>query len=422
MSDLYINDRLPIETIDYSRIVSSVGTPVYVYSAQKIRNQYHLLRDVLSAAPGSRVSIRYAVKANPNLEILRLIQQMGSGAEIVSGGELTRALAAGFLPEQIVFSGVGKSDQEIIAALAAGVDQISVESLEELHLIQSIAQSRNLTAPICLRINPNIDGGTHEKITTGLGDNKFGIPLPQLNDAIHMIKTSSHSRFLGLSVHLGSQINTIAPYTAAFKLLGDLARTFLSKGLPVKRLDLGGGFCVPQRPTEPPFDMSAFAQSLRKELGSLDCDFIIEPGRFLVAEAGYLLTKILYIKKTLDKTFVIIDAGMNDLIRPALYGATHPIISCEQSLDTDQQIVDVVGPVCESSDIFAKGISLSKTLKSGDIVAITHVGAYGASLSSAYNSRPLIPEVLVEGDKFYLIRDRITVEHLLKFEHRKLLS
>lgn len=402
---------------NYLKIVEKTQTPVYVYDSAIIVAQHQKLERMVSKIK-KNIKIRYAIKANSNKSILKLLHQQGSGAEVVSNGELVKALKSGIPARQIVFSGVGKTKEEIIFAIQSEIEQLSVESLEELSVIDAVSADLQKPVSIVLRINPNIEANTHKKITTGTDKNKFGVPLDQLAQAITIITDSSYLDFLGISVHIGSQIQDINAYRQVFRQLNDLVSSLLERGYIVKRLDLGGGFYVPYTTTRSPqFDLEAYAIAFEEELGHLDCEFVIEPGRYLVAEAGLLLTKVLYVKQTTHRTFVIVDAGMNDMMRSALYDTEHPIIVCSHKESNDEQmLVDVVGPVCESSDCFASRIYVPKSLKSGDILAISHVGAYGASLSCTYNSRPLIPEVMIDKDILYLIKESITPEHLSSFE------
>jgi len=400
----------------YLEITQKIQTPVYVYDANIIAHQYENLEKLIRSLK-KNIHIRYAIKANSNQAILKLLHQKGCGLEVVSGGELVRALKAGIPSNKIIFSGVGKSEQEIALAIQHQIEQLSIESLEELQAVKKIASTLQKPISLCLRLNPNIEADTHKKITTGTDKNKFGIPLDQLMEAMTLAHSSSYLKFLGVSVHIGSQIQDINAYAQVFKQLKNLVKSLTKQGYSIKRLDLGGGFYVPYNLNGvPQFDLNAYGQAFREELGDLDCEFIIEPGRYLVAESGLLLTKVLYIKHTTAKTFVIVDAGMNDMMRTALYDIEHPLVLCSALNNQDCMVVDVVGPVCESSDSFATQILLPKQLKADDILAITHTGAYGASLSSTYNSRPLIPEVMIDKDGVFLIRESITPEILSSFE------
>lgn len=400
----------------YLEITQKLQTPVYVYDANVIAHQYNNLEKLVNSLK-KNIHIRYAIKANSNQAILKLLHQKGCGVEVVSSGELLRVLKAEIPPSKIIFSGVGKTTQEITLAIQNEIEQLSIESLEELQEVKKIASTLQKSISLGLRLNPNIEAKTHKKITTGTDKNKFGIPLDQLMKAVTLAHSSPYLKFLGLSVHIGSQIQDINAYNKVFKQLKALVQLLIKEGFPIKRLDLGGGFYVPYNLIgTPQFDLDAYGKTFQEELGDLNCEFVIEPGRYLVAESGVLLTKVLYIKHTSARTFVIVDAGMNDMMRTALYDAEHPIVLCAAPNDQDCMLVDVVGPVCESSDSFATQIQLPKQLKAGDILATTHTGAYGASLSSAYNSRPLIPEVMIDNDGVFLIRESITPEILSSFE------
>lgn len=408
---MVLEDFFNIDSFRLAKVIQSIETPVYVYNAHAVINNLNFLTATLSSLIKQKLLIRYAVKANSNNSILKLVAQHGAGVEVVSGGELRRALRASIPTNRIVFSGVGKTREELEFATNEQIEQISVESIEELTLLASLSKKANL----CLRLCPNITALTHDKITTGRSCDKFGIALDQLPDAYSVLKANPQLNFLGFSVHIGSQIQSTEPFRETFKILAKLLRD-MPGGLEVKRLDLGGGFFVPYHDHEKPFDWKAYAEAILEELGDFQGELVIEPGRFLVANAGVLLTKILYIKKTSEKTFIIVDAGMNDMMRTALYGVQHAIVPVNPSQDSQTQRVDVVGPVCESSDYFAKDIDLPLDLKQGDYLAVTCTGAYGASLSSTYNSRPLIAEVLIDNKRPYLIREAISADYLSTFE------
>ena len=407
----YFSQSEFVKTFQCHSIAKKVSTPLYIYNADIILKSLEVLKKNLAAQIPQNLLIRYAVKANTNHAILGLLAKQGIGAEVVSGGELWRALKAGIPSEKIVFSGVGKTLSEIETALDHNIEQLSIESIEELHFLANLSRPANIS----LRISPDIDAMTHNKITTGRWSDKFGMPLDQLPSAFAILQNNPFLQFLGFSVHLGSQISDVNTYRQAFRLLNAL-RSNVPGGLTVKRLDLGGGFFVPYHSDQSPFDWHTYANVIKSEFNSFPGDIVIEPGRFLVAQAGILLTKILYIKKTKKKTFVVVDAGMNDMMRTALYDMSHPIISCEDMNTDKTQTVDVVGPVCETSDTFAKDIILPASLKQGDLLAITHTGAYGASLSSLYNSRPFIGEVLIENQKPYLVRQAVLAHHMSAFD------
>ncbi len=390
---------------------TEVETPFYFYHASSIEDQVRALCTTLKTHVRLPFHIRYAVKANPNVHIIRILKRMNCGVEVVSYGEYIRAVTAGLKPSDIVVSGVGKTEAELLNAVCEGVDQISVESVEELALIASFQKA----CRISLRLNPNINAETHEKITTATENNKFGILENQLPQCFEIIKENPQLNFLGFSIHLGSQIWMTHPYETAFQKLRSLVIYWNECGFKSTRLDLGGGFAVDYTQQNKKFPLEEYAKIISKTLDDLGCEYIIEPGRFLVAEAGQLITKVLYVKKTPHKTFVIVDAAMNDMMRWALYGAQHPITTLgEKTLE--HMTVDVVGPVCESTDCFGKNIQVPANLQRGHMLSIGVTGAYGASLSSTYNSRPLIGEYLEDGGRIYCIRPPILPPVFLTFE------
>jgi diaminopimelate decarboxylase len=407
-------DSSLIDSFHYKKISQNVLTPFYVYQGDEIFKKVNFLKSDFSVKILQKLLIRYAVKANTNQSILRLVTKGGCGVEVVSGGELWRCLQADINPNQIIFSGVGKTLEELHLAIDNNIEQISIESLEELKVLASLSKPAN----ICIRICPDVAANTHDKITTGRLGDKFGVPLTQMLEVLEVIKDNPHLNFLGFAIHIGSQISEVSFYRQTFKILANLLKDW-PKSFKVKRLDLGGGFFSPYYSGQEVFDWENYAQAITEELNEFKGEIVIEPGRFLVAEAGVLFTKILYIKKTPFKTFIVVDAGMNDMMRTALYGAQHQILSCKKPLDMRVQTVDVVGPVCESSDYFGKNIQLPIDLTVGDDLVITCTGAYGASLSSMYNSRSLIPEILIEKGYPYIIREAVSVQHLVKFETYK---
>ena len=408
----YKNGNLNVESVDVSRIVSEVGTPFYCYSYNKIVDQYRGLAEALSS---SKVSIYFAVKANSNLSIIKTLAKEGAGADVVSLGEFKRCLMAGVDPKKIVFSGVGKTTEEIAEALDKDIFQINVESEAELININAIAKSLGKVAMIGLRVNPDVDAKTHEKITTGKKENKFGIDL---KDApIFFSKASKLSNVLmkSLAVHIGSQLLELSPYKAAYKKIAEMARYLRSTGHEISHLDLGGGLGIPYS-DENLADLYAYNQIISETVGNLDCKLSIEPGRYLVGEAGILITRVIYIKQGDQKKFVIVDGAMNDLIRPTLYDGFHAIVPVtEKNLSFQKSLCDVVGPICESGDYFAKDRMLPE-VSQNELLAITCSGAYGAVMASNYNSRPLIPEVLVSNDVFSVIRERQTFEKIMQDE------
>ena len=408
----YKNGNLNVESVDVSRIVSEVGTPFYCYSYNKILDQYRGLAEALSS---SKVSIYFAVKANSNLSIIKTLAKEGAGADVVSLGEFKKCLMAGVDPKKIVFSGVGKTTEEIAEALNKDIFQINVESEAELININAIAKSLGKVAIIGLRVNPDVDAKTHEKITTGKKENKFGIDLKDAPIFFSKASTLSNVSMKSLAVHIGSQILELSPYKAAYKKIAEMTRHLRSTGHKISHLDLGGGLGIPYS-DESLADLYAYNQIISETVGNLDCKLSIEPGRYLVGEAGILITRVIYIKQGEQKKFVIVDGAMNDLIRPTLYDGFHAIVPVtEKNLSSQKSLCDVVGPICESGDYFAKDRMLPE-ISQNELLAITCSGAYGAVMASNYNSRPLIPEVLVSNDVFSVIRERQTFEKIMQDE------
>ena len=397
------------EDVDLTRLADEVGTPTYVYSSATLVRHYRVFAD---AFPASTL-IAYSVKANGNLAVLKTLAKQGAGADVVSGGELTKALAAGIPPERIVFSGVGKTAHEMIMALHAGIHQFNVESEPELLVLDAVARELGLCAPIAMRINPDVDAKTHAKITTGTAEAKFGVPWNRAREIYAKARELSGIKIVGVDLHIGSQITDLEPFEAAFARAVELIRTLRADGHEITRADFGGGLGVPYRLGEdPPPNPAAYGAIVKKLTDGLDVDLIFEPGRLIAANAGILLTRVLYVKKGETKTFLILDAGMNDLIRPAMYDAHHDIVAVTEPKGPLVRY-DVVGPVCESSDLFARDRELP-VLKSGDLVAIMTAGAYGAVMSSAYNARPPAPEVLVNGAAWSVVRPRMSYETLVE--------
>lgn len=394
----YKNGVLCAEDVALPEIAAAVGTPVYVYSASRIRANYRALKTALP-----EVNICYAVKANSNQAVLGVLGKMGAGADIVSGGELQRALKAGIPPEQIVFSGVGKGDAEIRTALQACIHQINVESIAEIGQINTIASQLGRKAPIVLRVNPDVTGDTHHKISTGGKGDKFGIDHEQLLEAAAVAKSYDHIQLTGLACHIGSQLFDLEAYRRAYGVIAQYVAELRAAGHVITRLDLGGGMGVPYK-GEVPFDTEGYGRMVTEVLGGLGCSLTIEPGRYIVADAGVLLSSVQLVKQGVAQNFVVIDAAMNDLVRPAMYDAWHGIRAVHQA--PEGMPVDVVGPVCESSDCFASDRSLPP-LQAGDLVVLETAGAYGAAMSSTYNTRALVPEVLVEGSRYAVVRPRI---------------
>jgi diaminopimelate decarboxylase len=408
----YRGGELHAEDIAIGQIAAAVGTPFYVYSATAFTAHY---RRFAAAFAADRPLICYAVKANSNLAVLRLFANLGAGADVVSEGELRRALAAGMPPERIVFSGVGKTEPEMAAALSAGIHQINVESIAELRLLSAVAQKSGRTAPVALRVNPDVDALTHEKIATGKKENKFGIDCEDAVAAYRLARSLPGIAPVGLAVHIGSQLVELDPYRLAFARVADLVRAMRSAGLAVDRVDLGGGLGVRYRDERPP-EIEDYAGLARSTFAGLEVSLEFEPGRVLAAAAGLLVACVLYVKEGKTRRFVIVDAAMNDLIRPTLYDAWHDIIALAQpSPGAGMSPADVVGPVCETGDTFAVNRDLPP-LSAGDLIAFTEAGAYGAVMSSTYNSRLLVPEVMVSGERFAVIRPRLDYDALLSLD------
>ncbi len=408
---MHARDGLLLEGVPLGRIADQIGTPAWVYSAGTMRAR---LAELTAAFAGMDAQIHYAVKANDHLAVLRVFALGGAGADVVSEGELRRARRAGVAPDHIVFSGVGKTAPEIRAALAEDIAQINVESVAELETISAIAAGMGRVARVALRINPDVDAGTHAKITTGKAENKFGIPYDDAAALYARAATLPGVEPVGLALHLGSQIMSMAPYRAAFGRAAELIRGLRALGLPVRRMDCGGGLGIGYR-DEPPASPAAFAGAVRGVFGNMDLSLMIEPGRWLVGPAGVLLASVVLVKG--NGRFVVLDAAMNDLVRPAMYDAWHGIVPLSPIAATQSMpaafagSVDFVGPVCESGDTFARRRAFPE-VGAGDRVAILDAGAYGAVMSSTYNARPLAPIALIDGDDWAVIRDRQTVDEL----------
>jgi diaminopimelate decarboxylase len=399
----YIDGVLNAEQVELSVLAEKVGTPFYCYSSATLKRHFSVFAD--SFPRGSLIA--YSVKANGNLGVLKTLGRLGAGADVVSGGELKKALKAGIPGSKIVFSGVGKTRAEMKLALEAGIHQFNVESEPELEALSEVAQTLGKTAPITIRVNPDVDAKTHAKITTGTSETKFGIPWRQARAAYALAAKLKGIAVVGIDVHIGSQIVELEPFEAAFRKVVELAGVLRADGHAISRLDLGGGLGVPYiTDNEPPPDPSAYGAMATRVTKDLGVQLILEPGRLIAANAGILVSRVLYVKKGEAKTFAIIDAGMNDLIRPALYDSHHEIVRVnEPGMHTPRARYDVVGPVCETSDIFAADREMPE-LKSGDLVAILTAGAYGAVMASAYNARPPAAEVLVKGDLWSVVKPR----------------
>lgn len=406
----YHNNDLYAEEIPIKTLVEEYGTPLYIYSRRTIERHWHAFNNAFAK---HRHLICYAVKANSNLGILNVFTALGSGFDVVSGGELERVLYAGGDPKKIIFSGVGKTSDEIAHALKIGIHCINVESQSELARIQAISQHLDIKAPISLRINPNIDAKTHPYISTGLKNNKFGIEFEKAKSIYLNAKDYTNLDFIGIDCHIGSQLTELSPFLEALDILIALADELVTKGHAIKHLDLGGGLGVKYTDESPPLP-DALANKISEKIDNRPYDIILEPGRAIMANAGVLITKVEYLKTHHDKHFAIVDVAMNDYLRPALYQADHTIVPVQKDNEVKPIPYDVVGPVCESSDFL--GINKTLSLKEGDLLAIRGAGAYGSSMSSNYNSRMRAPEVLVEGTEHHLIRERDSFETLIKHE------
>jgi diaminopimelate decarboxylase len=407
----YRQGVLHAEGVNLAEIAATVGTPFYCYSTATLVRHYKVFADAFA---GVRSLICYAMKANSNQAVIKTLANLGAGADVVSEGELKRARAAGIPPERLIFSGVGKTARELAAAVDEGILCVNVESEPELELLASIAKSKGRESNIALRVNPDIDAKTHAKIATGKSENKFGIPISRARDVYQRAAKLDGIRVTGVDMHIGSQITELTPFEDAFGLLSDFVRMLRADGHHIEHIDLGGGLGIPYRDNnEPPPHPEAYAEAVKRATRELDCALILEPGRLLVGNAGILLMRVLYVKHGDGKTFVIVDAGMNDLIRPTLYEAHHEILPVmEPGLGASRIIADVVGPVCESGDFLALDRDMVEPV-SGDLLAAMSAGAYGAVQAGTYNTRPLVPEVMVRDTQWAVVRPRIDVEHLI---------
>jgi diaminopimelate decarboxylase len=411
---LYRDGLLHAEDVAIQDIAEQVGTPFYVYSTATLIRHFKLFDEALD---GLDHLVCFAMKAASNQAILKTLGNLGAGMDVVSGGEYLRARAAGVPRERIVFSGVGKTRSEMHQALLGGVRQFNIESEPELHLLNEVALSLGRTAPITIRVNPDVDAKTHAKIATGKSENKFGIPISRARDVYAQAAQLKGLDIVGIDVHIGSQLTELEPFVAAYRKLAELTKTLRSDGHNIRRLDLGGGLGIPYtRSNEAPPLPTDYGAMVKRELGHLGCEIEIEPGRLIAGNAGLLVSSVIYVKSGEDREFLILDAAMNDLVRPAMYDAHHDIVPViEPAAGTEQAVYDIVGPVCESGDTFAKGRHLVAQ-QQGDLVAFRSAGAYGAVMSSEYNTRPLIPEVLVNGDQFAVIRARPSYDDIINRE------
>jgi diaminopimelate decarboxylase len=404
----YANGVYHAEDVPLDRLAREVGTPFYCYSQATLVRHYTVFSGYF---PGAKIC--YAVKANGNLAVLKTLAKLGSGADVVSEGEIRLALAAGIKPENIVFSGVGKTREEMGFALDKDIFQFNVESEPELRLLSDVAKAKNKNARIAIRVNPDVDPKTHAKISTGHGETKFGVSM---EEALPLYRTATklgNIEVQGVSVHIGSQLMALEPFAAAFSRVRKFVDELYAERIDIKTVDLGGGLGIPYGEGAPPLP-EEYAKIVQREMQGLSAQLIFEPGRVLAGNAGILVTEVMYVKQSGDRTFVIVDAAMNDLIRPALYGAYHDIVPvAHPPKGAKAKKVDVVGPVCETGDIFAEQRALPVP-QSGDLLAIRSAGAYGASMASNYNARLLVPEVMVGGKQYAVIRARQTYDELLK--------
>ncbi|THD83569.1 diaminopimelate decarboxylase [Aliigemmobacter aestuarii] len=409
---LYRDGILHAEDVALPDIAATVGTPFYCYSTATLTRHYHLFTEALSPLPHL---VCFAIKSLSNLAVLKHLGSLGAGMDVVSAGEYLRARAAGVPGERIVFSGVGKTREEMRLALEGGIRQFNVESEPEMRALSEVAVSLGKIAPITIRVNPDVDAKTHEKIATGKSENKFGIPIARAREVYAEAAALPGLRVVGIDVHIGSQLTELAPFEQAYRKVAALTETLRADGHAIERLDLGGGLGIPYtRSNEAPPLPTDYGALIKRTVGHLGCEIEIEPGRLISGNAGILVSRVIYVKHGEGRDFLILDAAMNDLVRPSMYGAHHDIVPViEPAAGTEAQPYDVVGPVCETGDTFAKGRPLPAMVE-GDLVAFRSAGAYGAVMASEYNSRPLIPEVLVKGDHFAVIRARPTFDEILR--------
>src|SRR2546421_6476803 len=402
------------EAVALASLAQAVGTPFYCYSTATLTRHYRVFAEAFADVPSL---VCYAMKANSNQAVVATLARLGAGADVVSGGELKRALAAGVSAEKIMFSGIGKTADELAAAVDAGILCINVESEPELELLSTIAVSKGRTACVSVRVNPDVDARTHAKIATGKSENKFGIPISRARAVYAHAGKLKGVRVAGVDMHIGSQITDLQPFDDAFALLSDFVRMLRADGHHIEHVDLGGGLGIPYREDdEPPPDPQAYAAVVKRATRDLNCMLIFEPGRMIVGNAGILVTRVLYVKRGEAKNFVIVDAAMNDLIRPTLYDAFHDLRPVRESRPGERRIVaDVVGPVCESGDFLALDRDLPQTAP-GDLLAIMTAGAYGAVQAGTYNTRALVPEVLVNDAEWALVRPRLDVDTLIALD------
>ena len=412
---IYKDGKMFAEDVALDDLANQVGTPFYVYSTATLERHFDVFQGALH---GLDALVCFAVKANSNQAVIKTLASRGAGADVVSGGELTRALKAGVPAEKIVFSGVGKTDEEIRLALDSGIKQINVESEPELDRINDVANACGKVADVTLRVNPDVDAKTHEKISTGKLENKFGIEWTRVNGVYQRAHNMTGVKIRGLSMHIGSQLLDLQPFREAYTRAAEMVAELRAAGMVVDVLDIGGGLGIPyfeeeedQAPTP-----EAYAQVVRETLGDLGVELVLEPGRMIAGNSGLLVTRVVYVKEGTSKTFLIVDAGMNDLIRPTLYSAFHKIEpAVEPAPNADLIDVDVVGPICGTGDTFAKGRMMAQ-VQAGDLLVMRTAGAYGAVQANTYNTRALIPEVMVNGDKYAIVRERMDVEDIIALD------
>lgn len=410
----YKNGILHAENVPVPDIAAQVGTPFYCYSTATLTRHFQVFDEPFGDVDHLTC---YAMKANSNQAVIKTLGDLGAGMDIVSGGELKRALAAGIPANKIIFSGVGKTETEISAALEAGILCFNAESESELHLISLVAEATGRTANISLRINPDVDAKTHAKISTGKAADKFGIPWKRAEQVYALAASLPGLKVAGIDLHIGSQIVDLEPFQTAYERIGGLVKSLRTQGHDIQHVDMGGGLGIPYRSgdNEPPLPVE-YANMVKKAVGDLGCKIILEPGRMIAGNSGILVARVVHMKSGEGKNFAVVDAAMNDLIRPTLYEAHHDVLNVSQPSNNAQtQVVDIVGPVCETGDYIAKDRELA-VLNQKDLIAIMTAGAYGAVQSGTYNTRALIPEVLVNGDDFALVRKRMEVEDIIALD------
>jgi diaminopimelate decarboxylase len=407
----YQNSKFFAEDVDLSELAEQVGTPTYVYSQATLTRHYEVFSQAFA---GLDALVCFAVKANSNRAVMALMASLGGGADIVSGGELTRALAAGVPPERIVYSGVGKSLAEMEAALSAGILMFNIESVQEMAVLNQVAGQMGLKAPVSLRVNPDVDARTHPKITTGLATNKFGLDVDLAFEQYQAAAQLSNLELKGVSCHIGSQLTQVEPFADALDRLGLLVEKLRGAGIDLSLLDLGGGLGITYRDEQPP-SPGQYAAALKDKVAQLGMGLVLEPGRVLAGNAGILLSRVLFTKDTPAKHFIVVDAGMNDLVRPSFYDSFHNIVPLTQDDARPMVVADVVGPICETGDYLARDREL-RDLERGDLVAVMSAGAYGFTMSSTYNSRPRAAEVMVNGNRWSMVRTRETIEEVMRGE------